>query len=516
MTDRQPKAIPQIEIALNGEPLGLRQRAALASLRVQQRLSLPSQLELTFIDTGEVFTSSEILSLGSQIQASVISSDVPLFDGQITAVEYIYDPGNLRKIRLRGYDRLHLLRKRQSVKAFVQITLLELINELTGDLSLETHIEEDTPIRARLIQVDQTDFDLIAEVAEKNGLYFTLRGEALHVHTLEGIGEPVALRLGHSLFEARVEVNGNRLCRSVATSGWNTSRVESFIGLTESERSGRNVGAAIATAKFGNRFEWTISDQNIADEMEALAVSQAELDWRIAQEVTLWAVAEGDPLLRPGTPVNITGVADELNGRYILTSVDHTIDQDKGFVSEISTSLPKPIVQQACAIATYGSVSGLDDPEGMGRVRVTLPSYENVETEWMQVMSAGAGLGKGLIALPDIDDTVLVLFPRGELTQGVVLGGLYGSIQREDWDWGIDDNATKRFRLQTAGGQKIEFNDVTEALRMENSDGSYVEMSPHKVTLHARRDLEIAAPGRAIVIKGKTIDFEKSEDVDPE
>jgi hypothetical protein len=100
------------------------------------------------------------------------------------------------------------------------------------------------------------------------------------------------------------------------------------------------------------------------------------------------------------------------------------------------------------------------------------------------------------------------------LTQGIVLGGLYGTAQRDGWDWGIDDSRTKRFRLQTAGNQKISFDDVNKILRMENSEGSFVEMSPEKVSLHAKTDLEIAAPGRAIVIKGKTIDFERMEDAD--
>ena len=35
-----------------------------------------------------------------------------------------------------------------------------------------------------------------------------------------------------------------------------------------------------------------------------------------------------------------------------------------------------------------------------------------------------------------------------------------------------------------------------------------------KVLLHASRDLEITAPGRAILIKSKTIDFEQMEDIE--
>jgi hypothetical protein len=44
---------------------------------------------------------------------------------------------------------------------------------------------------------------------------------------------------------------------------------------------------------------------------------------------------------------------------------------------------------------------------------------------------------------------------------------------------------------------------------LENSDGSFIEMSPKKVTLHSRRDLQIEAPGHNLVVKANKIDFQQ-------
>lgn len=511
--NRQLKTIPKVAIEINGTKLELRERLALSEVRIQQKLSLPTLCEITFFDATEYLNGSDVLSLGADLKVHLDEFDKALFDGQITAVEYLYEPMNLRKVRIRGYDKLHILRKRQSVRSFVQVTMQDLIEELTKDLSFGIEITENTPLRERIIQFEQTDFELIAEIASKNGLYFVLRENTFHAFTLEGVGDPLNLHLGENLLEARVDINSDKICRSVLTTGWNTLRVENFQGYANSERSGRSTGVEIDAATFSDEIEHVITDETINDELEALALSQAELDWRVAQEVTLRGVAEGDPQLQPGTTVVVEGLAQNLTGKYVLTSVDHRIDTTRGFVSEISTVLPRPILRQEHSLATYGVITGLNDPEGFGRVRVKLPNYNDVETDWMQVLTPGAGLGKGLLALPDIDDTVLVFFPRGELTQGVVLGGLYGAIQREDWDWGIEESAVKRFRIQTAGNQKICFDDARQILRMENSDGSFVEMSPEKVAFHSKRDLEITAPGKAIFIKAKTIDFEQVEDV---
>jgi uncharacterized protein involved in type VI secretion and phage assembly len=511
--NRQLKTLPQVTIEINGAPLELSERAALAQIRVQQRLSLPALCELTFFDATGILDGGDLLSLGADLRVTVAESETPLFAGQITAVEHVYEPSSLRKVRLRGYDKLHLLRKRQKVRAFVQMTLNDLINDLVRDFSLSVEAAETGALRERIIQFEQTDFDLITQLAERNGLYFALREETLHVFTLEGItaADSVSLKLGENLLEARAEINADKICRAVSATGWNALRVENFSGSAESSRSGRSIGASIDDAGFGDEFKRIIADENITDETEAAALAQAELDWRAAQEVTFWGAAEGNPKLQPGTPVEVEGIAPNLNGSYVLASVNHTIDTLRGFVSEISTALPEPVLKQKQSLATYGIVTGLDDPENFGRVRVRLPNYNDVETDWMQVVGMGAGLGKGLIALPDTGDTVLVFFPRGELTQGIILGGLYGTIQREDWDWGIEESNVKRFRLQTAGNQKISFDDVKQILRMENSDGSFVEMSPEKVSLHSQRDLEIAAPGRGILIRARTIDFERAE-----
>ena len=53
----------------------------------------------------------------------------------------------------------------------------------------------------------------------------------------------------------------------------------------------------------------------------------------------------------------------------------------------------------------------------------------------MEVLSVGAGSGKGLVACPDVDDQVLVLLLHGDPAQGIVLGGLYGRTVRRTAAW---------------------------------------------------------------------------------
>jgi len=505
----QLQTLPRLVVEVDGAPLSIEETRTLWAVRVQQRLSLPTLCELTFVEPSVLLSKAETVSPGAKIRVNVPGSEEPLFDGEVTAIEHVYEPSHGREVRVRGYDVLHRLRKRQPVRAHVQLTLADLIKEIVADLDINVDAPQAGPLWQRLVQFRQSDFEMIAEVAERCGLYFTLRNNTLHVLTLEGLGEEITLKLGETLLEVRIEVNGDTACRSVSTTGWDPLRVEQHEGKADEARIGRGIGVDLEPSEVGGTGERTIVDETLGNDLQAEAIAQAELDSRAAREVTLRGVAEGNPKLRPGTPVQIENVAQPLAGRYVLTSVDHTFDSVKGFVSTISTAPPAYHGPARGPVAALGIVTHVNDPEGYGRVRVKLPTYRDIETDWMGVVTPGAGLGKGLLALPDVEDTVLVLLPSGDPANGVVLGGLYGMWTRDEWDWGVDESAVKRYTLRTPGGQRLRLDDSKKIVRLENSDGSYIEMSPEKVMLHAQRDLQIEAPGRNLVIKANKVDFQQ-------
>jgi phage baseplate assembly protein gpV/phage protein D len=501
-------SLPEVLLEVDNTELAAADVQALQGVRVQQHLSLPTLCELTFSDPPGPLSRVARLVPGSALRVLIADHQEPLFVGQVTAVEHYYGPTRSHEIRVRGYDLLHQLRKRQSVCARVQVNTRDLAQEMVTDLGLTVQAVESGPLWSRLIQHRQSDLELLQEVAERCGLFLAVRGTILHLLTLQGIGEPLPLALGETLLEARIEMNTDAICRSVEATGWDTSRIETHEGRVSHARVGRAVPAEVAPASVGSSGKRTLVNEGTLNDEHAIALAQAELDQRVAREVTLWGIAEGDPRLHPGTPVAITGVADVLAGRYVLSTVIHTIDAQHGFLSEISSVPPAPAVRARGSIATPGVVTQIDDPDKLGRVRVSLLTYGNVETDWMGVLSTGAGVGKGLIALPDIGDHVLVLFAHEDPAQGIVIGGLYGAKEPPDAA-GIEGGAVRRYTLLTPGGQRIRLDDGQQTVRLENSSGSFYELSPHKVRVHAATDLEIEAPGQRVVIRGKNIDFER-------
>jgi phage baseplate assembly protein gpV len=428
--------------------------------------------------------------------------------GQITAQEYIYQPSRGRELRVRGYDMLHVLRKRQTLRAHIQVTPYDLACELVADVGLSVEASEKGPLWQRLIQHRQTDFELLLEVTERCGLYFTLREGVLHLLTLQGDGFPMLLSLGDTLLEARVEINGELSCREVNASGWDPLWGEIHTAKASDSRVGRLTLVDAPPDNVGGTDARFLVEKGFLDDDHAEGVAQAELDRRSALEVTFWGVAQGNTLLCPGTPVLVEGLALHLSGKYVLARVTHRIDSRVGFVSEIDTTPPLPHVSSETLTATAGIVSRIDDPDNMGRICATLPTFGDVETGWMEVVSPGGGKGKGLVVLPDNGDRVLVVMAHGDPAQGIVLGGLYG--RNGPPDPGIEDGQVRRYTFTTPGGQRVQLDDTSQIVRIENSDKSYLELSPDTVKLHANTDLVIEAPGRKITIQGADIDFERA------
>ena len=504
--------LPRVRVVVNGEPLPAADLDALADVRVRQRLGLPALAEVSFRAADVDRLAAAAARVGAALRVEVGGQDAALFDGEVTAVERTFGPPHRRELRLRGYDRLHRLRKRQPVRAHVRVTAADLAREMAGEIGLSVEAAEPGPVRRIVLQAFQSDFDLLVDQAGRAGLYPTLRGTTLHLLTLAGDGgEAIPLELGTTLLEARGEANADAAGRAASAQGWDWLRIERRAGRSGAARSGRAVSIdASPTAFEGVDGDRTWCDRTADDDAQLDALAQADLDRRCAAEVALEGVAEGDARLSPGAAVEVTGLGETFGGRYVVTEVDHRLDGAGGYLSHFGTRPPSPppgAGVPGTTRMTAGVVTRVDDPENLGRARVALPTFGGLETDWLGVLSAGAGGGKGIVWLPDVDDQVLVLLPGGDPGHGVIVGGLYGVHGPPDA--GVEGGAVRRFSWLTPGGQRVRLDDVERSLRLETAGGSVIDLSPKGCRLSAESDLRIEAAGRNVTIRGKRVNFEQ-------
>src|SRR5690606_4573565 len=126
-------------------------------------------------------------------------------------------------------------------------------------------------------------------------------------------------------------------------------------------------------------------------------LAQSTLDIRAAGAVTLHGVAAGEAGLWAGGLVDVRGLDDEVDGRYVLTGATHTVD-GRGYQCAFTTTPPDPPPAPIASAVTLGRVTAVDDPDGLGRVRVSLPALGDVDAGWLAVLCPGAGPDRGIVA----------------------------------------------------------------------------------------------------------------------
>jgi len=460
--------MPVIKVSVGGRPVPAR----VLSLRVATRLSQPAQAEIA-LEGYDQWPLDQ--ALGIELD------DEPLFGGEITAVELVSGPGSERVCLLRGYDKLHQLRKRQKPRVFENVTVADLARALTEGMDLTIDCERPGGRIERLVQHRQSDFELLTQVAGRAGLYIVLSGQTLRLNNLKPKGEPVKLLLGANLWRATAEHNRERDVDEVTAIGWHPRKGE-FV--TEKAGSGRQSRILV--------------DQPMALLGDA---ARAAVEAGTVRSLRIEGVAEGDVKLRAGSAVALSGLDATLDGLYALGEAVHEVNLD-GYKVMLSTEPPQTVTPQEAASITLGRVTDVSDPDGAGRVEVSLPAYGDVSVGWLSVLCPGAGPGRGVVAMPDPDDLVVVALPHGDPAEGLVLGSVFGS-----------NNAPERGKhwiLHSRGGQTIVIDDDRKAIKLSNADGSCLDLAPDAVTLTARTDMVIEAPGHHLNIRAANIDFDRA------
>ena len=162
-------------------------------------------------------------------------------------------------------------------------------------------------------------------------------------------------------------------------------------------------------------------------------------------------------------------------------------------------------------------VNDIKDPDGLGRVKVTLPwspdtgggSYE----AWARIATLMGGNNRGSWFIPDVNDEVLVVFEGGDPRRPYVVGGLWNGQDNPPQSMdGAGNNYLKVIRsrngvkitlddtdgretliLETPGGQKVTLQDGPGSVEIVDSNGNSVKMEASGITIDASAKVTINA-----------------------
>ena len=175
-------------------------------------------------------------------------------------------------------------------------------------------------------------------------------------------------------------------------------------------------------------------------------------------------------------------------------------------------------------------VSDIKDPDGQGRVKITLPWSPDTKgaryEAWARIATLMAGNQRGSWFIPDVNDEVLVAFESGDPKRPYVLGGLWnGSDNPPESMDGAGNNYKKIIRsrngvkctlddqdgqeqliLETPGGQKVTMKDGPGSVEIADSNGNSIKLEPSGITVTASAKVTINASQVAVSAGMVTVD----------
>lgn len=162
-------------------------------------------------------------------------------------------------------------------------------------------------------------------------------------------------------------------------------------------------------------------------------------------------------------------------------------------------------------------VTDIKDPDGQGRVRISLPWSPDANGSryeaWARLATMMGGNNRGSWFVPDVNDEVLVAFEAGNPSRPYVVGCLWNGSDKppESMDGGgknnkkvlrsrngvkvtLDDqDGQEKMILETPGGQKITLKDGPGAVEIVDSNGNSVKLETSGITITASAKVTINA-----------------------
>jgi uncharacterized protein involved in type VI secretion and phage assembly len=437
-----------------GGPLDPSMAEHLLELRVETTTALPDVCTMRFAEadpdgSGELTViDNKKFAIGAlvkvKLSAAAGGSLKEVFDGEITTIEADIgaraDGAPQIELIVTAHDRSHRMHRRTTTRTLRQMTVTDLARKVAKDHGLKVGTLATLPGGPAevLHQVGETDWGFLSRLVRGQGGELDVSAGALHIIDPTKSVAPVAeLMWGETLERFRPRISSVGQVEKVQVYGWDpkakkeileTKPVEAStpVQKTDLDKAAKGATVSVVTAPVAAKGDAT-------GQAGAIAA-------RIGHErVQAEATATGNPLLLAGSYVDIKGVGTRFGGTHRIVSAVHVYGR-RGYRTRLTLGAGgRPLAEVIGASSNgkghnfadhlvIGIVTGNKDPDKLGRVKVQYPTLGGdaaVESGWARIVRGASGKERGVVALPEVNDEVVVGFQHGDVRQPFVLGALY-------------------------------------------------------------------------------------------
>ena len=484
--------VPLFTIRIDGADLDPAEANFVHEIKVTDFLRLPDVCTVAVgypaksPDQGNAFQALDDsqFEIGAELEVKLGSTDESttqtLFKGEIVTVEPTFQSGSVAMV-VRAYDKSHRMLRTRKQRAFTNQTVSDIVQKICGEYGLSASTDASGDPLDYVIQHNETDWDFIWRHAARTGFEFVVDDSSARFGKPGEGSDEVELTYPDDLRSFRPRITAVQQVESVNVRGFDLKTKEQVVS-TKSQPE-QLTRAGIARDEVQGKFPGAtleIAGQSFRTSGEADAIAQAQLDRLANSYLAAEGACAGNPKIKAGVKLKISGVGSNYSGTYRVARVVHTIRSGGAYTTAFSNSAGEhTLVGQVSGNGAgglridsllVGIVTNNNDPDELGRVKVKLPALSNEESFWVPVAVPSAGNERGLSMLPVPDEQVIVGFENGDPSYPYVLGSIFNGRDKPG-----DELAVK--------------------------DGSFALKSDHKALVAAKEDITLRSDGGKWVIQ---------------
>ncbi len=339
-------AIPTVQVDGN---LNDKVTAQLLGMKMCEHEGGMSSLELRFSNFGsfaggladQVFEDGTILKLGAAltVYAGLVTSPTEIFRGKITALEAFFPSSGPPELVALAEDALQAARMKRRTKNWDDASLADILQEIAGGLGL-------TPVTSGLDatigseqQLNESDLHFLRRLLARYDADLQVVGTELHATPRsQAQRNAIQLDMNSQLHEVRIVADLAHQVTQVTATGWDYNQGQTISATSQTTSLGPGsgqTGASWLQQALSSRSE-QLAQYATLDQSDAQALVDAEFAQRSRQFVVARGVAEGNPALRVGSYLTLTGLGPRFSNTYYTTATVHRFDTEKGYATEFT------------------------------------------------------------------------------------------------------------------------------------------------------------------------------------
>jgi phage protein D len=321
----------------------------LLSMEMREREAGMSSIELRFSNfgsfpgglAGNVFEDGTVLKLGAALQVYAGDSSAPteIFRGKIIALEAVYPKGGPPELVVISEDALQAARMKRRSKTWESATLAQIVQQVASSAGL-------TPVSGGLDgdigtqeQFDESDLHFLRRLLARYDADLQVVGGELHASPrAQAQRNAIELEINSQLKEVRITADLAQQVTGVIVTGWDFKQGQAISATSGTSSIGPGSG------KTGKQWmQQTLADRShhigrfaTLNTGEAQSLADAEYAQRARQFVVAHGVTEGNPNLRVGSHLKLTGLGPRFSNTYYTTGALHRFDTTSGYETEFT------------------------------------------------------------------------------------------------------------------------------------------------------------------------------------